>query len=83
MIPHSRAVHRRERNRQGQIHLWVIEEKVGEVWVRVRVHRAQDGPKASKGQRVRRLRGKELQYVMDAERKVPMSDTEIEGVLGW
>lgn len=78
-----RSAHRRERNKGGSIHAWVIEEKVGGSWKEVRVHRGKDGPKAGKGQRVRQLRGKELRYGLSVGRKLPMSDAEIKDALGW
>jgi len=79
----THAVHRQARNKHGKIRLWVIEEKVGGVWVRARIHRGQDGPKVSHGQRVRRLKGKELRYGQAEERKIPMSNEEIRDTLGW
>jgi len=79
----THAVHRQARNKHGKIRLWVIEEKVGGVWVRARIHRGQDGPKVSRGQRVRRLKGKELRDSQAEGRKIPMSNEEIRDTLGW
>jgi len=79
----THAVHRQARNKHSKIRLWVIEEKVGGVWVRVRIHRGQDGPKVGKGQRVRRLKGKELRDGQIEGRNVTMSDAEIKDTLGW
>ena len=79
----THAVHRQARNKHGKIRLWVIEEKVGGAWVRARIHRGQDGPKVSHGQRVRRLKGKELRDGQAEGRKIPMSNEEIKDTLGW
>jgi len=74
--------HRSDSHKGGRIRAWVIEEKVAGVWVKMRIHHGKDGPKAGRGQRVRPVKGKELRG-LSMERRIPMSEEEIDHTLGW